>query len=361
MRVVDAQAAGATTPAQYERSNSKMAPFLSIIVPLYNEELVIREMYRRLSDVLETNQLDYEIVLINDGSRDETLSIAKQLCETNKRIKLVSFSRNFGHQIAITAGMDIVSGQIAVIIDADLQDPPEIILQMIEKWREGYEVVYGVRKQRKGESFFKLATAALFYRTLRRMTPLQIPVDTGDFRLMDRKVVEQLKTMRERSRFVRGMVSWVGFKQGKVEYIRDTRAAGETKYPFTKMLKFAIDGILSFSQIPLRLSSGFGFLCSVISFVMLIYGVAAKYLHPETIIPGWTSIFVASLFLGGVQLISIGILGEYLARIHEEIKGRPLYIIDEQINFEPDQLHHPAISMTNAVAKQMSQHTYPVS
>jgi len=327
-----------------------MSPFLSVIVPLYNEELVIREMYRRLINVLEGNHLDYEIVLINDGSRDGTLRIAKQLCETDKRIKLLSLSRNFGHQIAITAGMDIVSGQIAVVIDADLQDPPEVIFQMIEKWREGYQVVYGVRKERKGESFFKVVTAALFYRLLRRMTPLQIPVDTGDFRLMDRKVIEQLRHMRERSRFVRGMVSWVGFRQAKVEYIRDTRLAGETKYPFNKMVKFAVDGILSFSQIPLKFSSAFGFLCSVISFVMLVYGVVAKYFYPETTIPGWTSIFVASLFLGGVQLISIGILGEYLGRIYEEIKGRPLYVIDEQINFEPEHLLNAASLMNDAVS-----------
>jgi glycosyltransferase involved in cell wall biosynthesis len=335
-----------------------MAPFLSVIVPLYNEESVIREMYRRLTHVLESNRLDYEIVLINDGSRDETLSIAKQLCETDKRIKLISFSRNFGHQIAITAGMDNASGQIVVVIDADLQDPPEVIVQMIDKWKEGYQVVYGVRKERKGESFFKLVTAALFYRILRRMTPLQIPVDTGDFRLIDRKVVEQLRHMRERSRFVRGMVSWVGFRQAKVEYIRDTRMAGETKYPFNKMMKFAVDGILSFSQIPLKLSSAFGFLCSVISFVMLVYGVVAKYFYPETTIRGWTSIFVASLFLGGVQLIAIGILGEYLGRIYEEIKGRPLYVIDEQINFEPERLLNAASLMNDAVSRIAIQDSY---
>lgn len=335
-----------------------MAPFLSVIVPLYNEEPVIREMYRRLTDVLESNRFDYEIVLINDGSRDETLSKAKQLCETDKRIKLISFSRNFGHQIAITAGMDNASGQIVVVIDADLQDPPEVIVEMIEKWREGCQVVYGVRKERKGESSFKLLSAALFYRILRKMTPLEIPVDTGDFRLMDKKVVEQLTHMRERSRFVRGMVSWVGFSQGKVEYVRDTRVAGETKYPFKKMMKFAIDGILSFSQLPLKISSAFGFLCSVLSFGLLVYGVMAKYLRPETIIPGWTSIFVASLFLGGVQLISIGILGEYLGRIYEEIKGRPLYIIDEQMNFESQKLLNPASLLNNAAPRIAAQDSY---
>jgi glycosyltransferase involved in cell wall biosynthesis len=338
-----------------------MAPFLSVIVPLYNEELVIGEMYQRLTNVLDGNHLDYEIILVNDGSRDGTIRIAKQLCETDKRIKLLSFSRNFGHQIAITAGMDSVSGQIAVIIDADLQDPPEVIVQMIDKWREGYQVVYGVRKERKGESFFKLLTAAVFYRILRRMTPLEIPVDTGDFRLMDRKVVEQLRHMRERSRFVRGMVSWVGFRQAKVEYIRDTRIAGETKYPFHKMMRFAIDGILSFSQIPLKLSSAFGFFCALISFVFLVYGVVAKYFYPETTIAGWTSIFVASLFLGGCQLIAVGILGEYLGRVYEEIKGRPLYVIDEQINFDPEKLLNAASLMNNTVSGITIQDSYRVT
>jgi polyisoprenyl-phosphate glycosyltransferase len=314
-----------------------MAPFISVVVPLYNEALVVRETYQRLTEVLEGSQLDYEIIMVNDGSSDETPLIAKELCQKDSRIKLISFSRNFGHQIAITAGMDRASGQIVVIIDADLQDPPEVIIEMIKIWREGYQVVYGVRNKRKGESLFKLITAAMFYRVLRITTPVDIPVDTGDFRLMDRKVVEQLKQMRERSRFVRGMVSWIGFKQGKVEYTRENRLKGETKYPFKKMLKFAIDGILSFSQMPLKFSSAFGFLCSLISFLFIIYGFLGKYLYPETTIPGWTSIFVASLFLGGVQLMSIGILGEYIGRMYDEIKGRPLYITEEEINFQVKQ------------------------
>jgi glycosyltransferase involved in cell wall biosynthesis len=311
-----------------------MTPFLSVIVPLYNEELVIAEMYERLTAVLEGQQLDYEVIMINDGSHDQTLAIAKKLCEKDKRIKLISLSRNFGHQMAITAGMDRAAGQVVVIIDADLQDPPELILEMLKKWRDGYQVVYGVRKKRRGESPFKLVTAALFYRMLRKTTPVDIPVDTGDFRLMDRQVVEQLRKMRERSRFIRGMVSWVGFKQGKVEYVREHRLRGETKYPITKMLKFAIDGILSFSQLPLKFSSAFGFLCSGIAFFFMIYGFFQKYFSPETTISGWTSIFVASLFIGGVQLMSIGIVGEYIGRMYEEIKGRPLYITAEEINFD---------------------------
>jgi dolichol-phosphate mannosyltransferase len=311
-----------------------MTPFISIVVPLFNEELVIDEMYLRITDLMDRNQLNYELILINDGSTDKTAEIARALCSRNKNVKLVNFSRNFGHQIAITAGMDKATGQVVVIIDADLQDPPEVILTMIEKWREGYQVVYGTRKKRKGEGFFKLLTAKLFYRTLRKMTNIDIPVDTGDFRLMDKNVVNQLKGMREKSRFVRGMVSWVGFKQCKVEYVREKRFAGETKYPFKKMLKFAVDGILSFSRIPLRLSSFFGFISSAVSFIFIIYGLIIKYIFPERAISGWTSLFIAILFLGGVQLICAGILGEYIGLIYEEIKGRPLYITEEEINFE---------------------------
>ncbi len=307
-----------------------MTPFLSVIVPLFNEELVIRKMYETLTATLVRNHIDYEIVLVDDGSHDATAAIAKELCEKDQRIKYIRFSRNFGHQIAITAGMDKASGQAVVIIDADLQDPPEVILEMIDKWRQGYHVVYGVRKARKGESVFKLFTAAMFYRILRMMTPVDIPTDTGDFRLMDRRVVEQLKRMRERSRFVRGMVSWVGFRQCKVEYVRESRLAGETKYPLKKMVRFAVDGILSFSQVPLRFSSALGFLCSVFSFAFMLYVLGVKYFHPEMVIQGWTSLFVACLFLGGVQLIAIGILGEYIGRIYDEIKARPLYIVEEE-------------------------------
>ncbi|MGH7769351.1 MAG: glycosyltransferase family 2 protein [Candidatus Binatia bacterium] len=310
-----------------------MSPVLSVIVPLYNEELVIRQMVEALTAVLAGGRIDFEIILVNDGSVDRTLPMAKELCRKDGRLRLISFSRNFGHQIAITAGMDKACGQAVAIIDADLQDPPEVLLQMLEKWREGYHVVYGVRKARKGETAFKLFTAAMFYRILRAMTPVDIPADTGDFRLMDRRVVEQLRQMRERSRFVRGMVSWVGFKQGKIEYIRESRRLGETKYPFKKMLKFAVDGMLSFSQMPLRISSALGLGCALIAFVFMVYGFAVKYFYPETAIQGWASIFVASLFLGGVQLMSIGILGEYIGRMYDEIKGRPLYIIEEEMNF----------------------------
>ena len=310
-------------------------PFtVSIVVPLYNEESVLHELYNRLGGILKLHNIAYEIILVNDGSSDNTFTIAKSLCREDKEIKLISFSRNFGHQIAITAGMDKASGKAIIIIDADLQDPPEVIIEMINKWKEGYHVVYGVRKKRIGESFFKLASANLFYRILTKMTRVNIPVDAGDFRLLDAKVVEQLKKMKERSRFIRGMVSWVGFRQCQVEYIREKRFAGETKYPLKKMIRFALDGILSFSEVPLKFSSAFGFLCSGFSFILIIYGFVSKLFFPETTIPGWTSIFVASMFLGGVQLICIGILGEYIGRVYDEIKGRPLYIVDEEINFD---------------------------
>jgi polyisoprenyl-phosphate glycosyltransferase len=308
-------------------------PTLSIVVPLYNEELVIGEMHTRLKAVLDANQVDYEIILVDDGSNDRTAELAMNICRDMPRVRLLSFSRNFGHQIAVTAGLDNSTGQAIVIIDADLQDPPEVILGMLDKWRAGAHVVYGVRIQRKGESFFKRATAAVFYRLIRKLTRVDIPVDTGDFRLMDRNVVDQLLTMRERNRFVRGMVSWVGFRQEKIEYVREQRFAGETKYPFKKMLRFAVDGVLSFSDVPLKISSIFGLICSLLSFALIIYGLVVRLFFPQFAIPGWASVFSAVLFLGGVQLMCIGILGEYLGRVYDEVKGRPLYVIKEKVNF----------------------------
>ena len=309
-------------------------PLLSIVVPLYNEELVIDALQARLLSLMSDGRFRTEVILIDDGSKDATLEKARRLCERDPRFKLVSFSRNFGHQIAITAGMDKASGDAVVIIDADLQDPPEVIVQMFEKWQEGFDVVYGVRSKREGETLFKRATAAIFYRLLRRATNVDIPVDTGDFRLMDRKVVRELLAMRERFRFVRGMVSWVGFKQCKVEYVRAERFAGETKYPLPKMLRFALDGMLSFSHVPLKLSSTLGFCASFVSFTFIAYGIAVRLFFPERAIAGWASVFVAVLFLGGIQLICIGILGEYLGRMYDEVKRRPLYISAEEVNFE---------------------------
>jgi glycosyltransferase involved in cell wall biosynthesis len=311
-----------------------MNELVSIVVPLFNEELVIDELHARLSRLMEERGLTCEVILVNDGSSDQTLAKAKRICAGDRRFKLLSFSRNFGHQVAITAGIDRARGAAVVVIDADLQDPPELITEMIAKWREGYQVVYGVRRQRKGESRFKLATASLFYRLLRRLTDVDIPADAGDFRLLDRKVADQLSAMRERARFVRGLVSWVGFKQCKVEYVREERFAGETKYPFKKMFKFAIDGILGFSHLPLRIASAFGFICSGVSFLYIFYALAVKLGLISQAMPGWASLFVAVLFVGGVQLICLGIIGEYLGRIYDEIKHRPLYICDEEMNFD---------------------------
>jgi len=308
---------------------------LSVVVPLYNEELVIEEMYRRLDKVLRECVDSYELILVNDGSRDRTVELARQICKADKNVKFVNLSRNFGHQLAITAGMDRSGGRCVVIIDADLQDPPEVIPLMLEKWRnEGCQVVYGMRAKRKGESWFKKTTARLFYRLLRRMTAVDIPVDTGDFRLMDRRVLGEFLKMREQARFVRGMVSWVGFKQGYVTFERDERFAGETKYPFKKMVKFAIDGVLSFSQVPLKVASMFGFLSALVSFVFMVYGFVVWAFFPQHLVPGWASTFSAILFIGGVQLICLGILGEYVGRIYEEVKRRPLYIIQEELNFD---------------------------
>lgn len=312
----------------------KLKPLLSIVIPLYNEELVLEPLQLRLMSLMNDPRFRWEVVMVNDGSTDRTLEKVRRLCQLDNRFRVISFSRNFGHQIAITAGMDKAAGDAVVIIDADLQDPPEVIPQMADKWLEGYDVVYGVRTKREGEGLFKRATAALFYRLLKRATSVDIPVDTGDFRLMDRRVVNQLMTMRERFRFVRGMVSWVGFKQCKVEYVRAERVAGETKYPLPKMVRFAIDGMLSFSHVPLKLSSTLGFCASALSFIFMAYGVVIKVFFPEQAIAGWASVFVAILFLGGVQLICIGILGEYLGRMYDEVKRRPLYISEEEINFD---------------------------
>lgn len=304
-----------------------MSEFLSIVVPLYNEEGNVRALVARVASIMETipGQPHYELVCINDGSSDATLTILRDLALTNPSIVIVNLSRNFGHQLAATAGLDVAIGDAVVLMDGDLQDPPELIAQFIERWRAGYDVVYATRRTRRGESVFKLFTARLFYRITRRLTNVSIPVDTGDFRLMSRRVVDALKRTRETHRFIRGLVSWVGYNQIGVEYDRDERFSGTTKYPFSKMLTFAIDGITSFSQVPLRLASYLGFATSGFAFIYAIVNIILKVLHRNQ--PGFTSTIVAVLFLGGVQLISLGILGEYIGRIYDEIKARPLYLI----------------------------------
>lgn len=310
-----------------------MHPTLSIVVPLFNEEDNVALLVERIVSIAERlpEQPSYEIVLVNDGSTDRTLERIRTELHDRPNVVLVNLSRNFGHQLAASAGVDIAQGDAVVLMDGDLQDPPELIEQFVEKWREGYDVVYAVRRTRKGESAFKLFTARIFYRTIKRLTKVSIPVDTGDFRLMSRRVVEALKRSPERHRFLRGLVSWVGYNQIGVEYDRDVRHTGTTKYPLPKMIRFAIDGITSFSDVPLRFASYLGFVSSVVAFIYALVVVGYKIFGQNApgYTRGWASTIVAILFLGGVQLISLGILGEYIGRIYDEVKGRPLYLISD--------------------------------
>lgn len=305
----------------------------SIIVPVYNEAEVLPAFYQRLTQVMDGIGESYEIIFVNDGSHDASQLLLRNLHAKDERVKFVTFSRNFGHQVAITAGLDHSSGKAVVIMDADLQDPPEVIPRLIEKWREGYDVVFAVREKRKGESLFKRLTAALFYRLLRQLTAIEIPLDAGDFRLMSRKAVEALKAIRERNRFMRGLAGWIGFRQASVIFIRDVRHAGETKYPLRKMVRFALNGLTSFSFVPLQLATYLGFLVSAISLFYIVYAIGLK-LFTDRVVLGWTSVIVAILFIGGIQLISLGIIGEYIGQIYDEVKHRPLYLVDEIVGFE---------------------------
>lgn len=305
----------------------------SVIVPLFNEEEVLHETYCRLTRVMETLEESYEILFIDDGGRDGTNRIASELCRSDPHLRLLTFSRNFGHQIAITAGVDYAQGQAILIIDADLQDPPEVMLEMIALWKQGYDVVYGQRIRRKGETLFKKWTARMFYRFLRSLTSFEIPVDTGDFRLMDRKVCDTLRGMREKNRYVRGLVSWIGFRQTAVPYVREERWAGVTKYPLKKILRFASDAIASFSYKPLKLASYLGFLLSCISFLYFMIVLWQK-LFTDSTVTGWASIVALNLFFNGVMLMILGIIGEYIGRIYDESKGRPLYIIQEKMGYD---------------------------
>ena len=310
-------------------------PLLSVVVPVYSEEDTINEFYSRMRSVLVSlaPDLRYEIVFVNDGSTDRSPEMLKELSNKDGNVRVINLSRNFGHQIAITAGIDSAAGDAVVVIDADLQDPPEVIRGMVEKWREGYKVVYGVRSIRKGENAFKLLTAHLFYRLITKLSDFNLPVDSGDFRLMDRTVVDALKSVREENRYIRGLISWIGFSQCGLEYERDVRYAGETKFNIKKMMKFAFDGITSFSDKPLRLSSKLGMIITAFAFLAMIWLIIGRLIHPERTIQGWTSLLVVVLFLGGIQLISIGVLGEYVGRIYRETKQRPLYIVAETWGF----------------------------
>ncbi len=304
-------------------------PTYSIIAPIYNESQTIHELHRRISEVMESTKDDWELVLVDDGSTDGSSDIIRTIASHDNRVRPVIFARNFGHQLAVTAGLDYSRGQAVVIIDADLQDPPEVILDLIAKWREGYEVVYAIRAEREGESWFKLLTAATFYRIIYKITDVKIPMDTGDFRLLDRKVVDVMKSMRERHRFLRGMSVWVGFKQTGVEYRRAARYAGETKYPFRKMFKFAWDAVTSFSYLPLQVATYLGFFFAGLSILAIPVVVGMRISGSQEAFAGQATTLIAVLLLGGVQLISLGILGEYIGRLYDEAKGRPLYIVTE--------------------------------
>ena len=312
---------------------------ISVVIPMYYEEEVADICYKRVVNNLKklSDKYSYEIIFINDGSKDSTLEILKKIASNDDNVKIISFSRNFGHQAAVTAGIRNVTGDAIIIMDADLQDPPELFEGMIEKWEEGYEVVYGKRKTREGESIFKLLTARMFYNTLNKLSEIEIPKDTGDFRLVDRKVIDVIATLPEHNKFLRGLFSWVGFNQYAYEYNRVNRVAGKTKYPFKKMFKLATDGILSFSAKPLKVVGAIGFFSVIVSIAILVYSIVSFVFKLNSLTPGWTSIMCTMTFIGGIILISLGMIGEYIARIYEESLGRPEYIIDELINFKGEE------------------------
>lgn len=307
------------------------AALITVVVPVYNESAVISAFYERASTTLSALEgLEHELVFVDDGSSDDSYDQLTELARADPHVRVIKFSRNFGHQVAITAGVDRAAGDCVVVIDADLQDPPEVIGDMVQKWREGYDVVYGERGQRDGEGYLKLLTASVFYRALGRVAGINIPPDVGDFRLMSRRAVNELRRLREKDRFVRGLVSWIGFRQTGVTYRRDARYAGETKYPYRKMIKFALDGLTSFSTVPLKVATWLGYLASFLAFAYLASVFVQKWVLGNTV-QGWATTMVAMLFLGGVQLICLGIIGEYVGRIFNETKLRPMYIIEEVV------------------------------
>ena len=326
-------------------------PMISIVVPCYNEEEIIAETVRQLIGLCgQLGDYDTELIFVDDGSRDRTRTLlAEQAC-IEPRLKVLALSRNFGHQVAVTAGLDAARGDAVVMIDADLQDPPELIPEMIRLWREGFDVVYGTRTEREGESAFKITTARIFYRVLSRLSDVSIPLDTGDFRLMSRRVADTLRAMPERDRFVRGMISWIGFRQTALPYRRRKRQAGASKYPLGKMMTFAMDGILSFSKKPLQISVGLGLSSAILSFCGIVYALTLR-LFTSVWVEGWTALMIAVLFLGGIQLISIGVLGEYVGRIYNELKNRPLYVVQEAIGFDagtPTPIRGPTVRQSGS-------------
>jgi len=329
-----------------------MPEMISIVVPCFNEEEVLRETNRSLLAALEHLPLEFEILYVDDGSTDQSHEILRELQALDGRVRVLRFSRNFGHQMAITAGLEHASGDAVVIIDADLQDPPDVIADFVAKWMDGYDVVYGVRAERNGETTFKLWTAKLFYRLIGKLSDTEIPVDTGDFRLISRRVVNALLEMPERDRFVRGMVSWLGFSQTAVPYRRAARAAGVTKFSLWKMLRFAADGIVSFSILPLRLATWAGFAASGIALLGILITVIERFMGVEGLVKGWASILVAILFIGGVQLICMGIIGEYVGRIYGESKRRPLYVVRERAGFQTRGLAVEMMPQTQSAARK---------
>ncbi|HEX6309663.1 MAG TPA: glycosyltransferase family 2 protein [Longimicrobiales bacterium] len=311
---------------------------ISLVVPVYNESQVVGEFYRRASAALSAiRDFDYEILFVDDGSHDDSYRQLVSIAGQDAHVRVLKFSRNFGHQIAITAGIDHARGDCVVVIDSDLQDPPEVVAILVDKWKEGFDVVYAVRAERDGETAMKLLTASAFYRLLGRIAKVQIPANVGDFRLMSRRAVDQLKQLKEKDRFVRGLVSWIGFRQTGVRYHRDRRYAGETKYPYRKMIKFAMDGIASFSTAPLKLATWLGYVSSLLAFLYLLSVFVQKLMGIT--VQGWATIMVAIMFLGGVQLICLGILGEYLGRVFNEVKPRPMYIVEELVGQQPGDTH----------------------
>ena len=310
---------------------------ISVVIPMYYEEEVANECYNRTKKVLNgLENYDHEIVFVNDGSKDKTLPILKEIATKDEKAKVISFSRNFGHQAAVTAGLKFVTGDCILIIDSDMQDPPELLVDMLKLWEDGNEVIYAKRKTRKGESKFKLMTAKMFYKILNNLSDVEIPKDTGDFRLVDRKVVDVINSMPEHNKFLRGLFSWVGFKQEPIEYERQERFAGKTKYPLKKMLKLASDGIISFSTKPLKIIGGIGIASIFISFILLIYAISSYIFKWNNLASGWTSLMVAITFFAGVQLVSIWMISEYIARIYDDTKQRPEYIINEKINIKEE-------------------------
>ena len=308
---------------------------ISVVIPMYFEEDVVNECYNRTKDVLnKLSSYEHEIIFINDGSKDKTLELLEKISQNDNNVKIISFSRNFGHQAAVTAGLKFTTGDAVVIMDADMQDPPEVIEEMVKLWEEGNEVIYAKRKVREGETKFKLFTAKMFYKMLNSLSDTEIPKDTGDFRLADKKVIEVINQLPEHNKFLRGLFSWVGFKQIPLEYERKERFAGKTKYPLKKMIKLALDGITSFSTKPLKILGVLGIFSVLISFIILIYALISFAFNLNHLTPGWTSLMVTITFLGGIQLLSIWLISEYVGRIYDESKGRPEYIIDKKINIE---------------------------